>query len=102
MQTWLDLLFVPFPGLSSSDDQVFGKRSHYDLSPTPSLPLGFLGVKPVHLLSQMLTVQNLKEYWLTTNLACSLVDTASMQPQLPPSGSGCPRLPVTRQGDGPA
>ena len=29
-QTWLDLRFVPFPGPSSSGDQVFGKRGHCD------------------------------------------------------------------------
>ena len=40
--------------------QVFGDHSHCDLSPPPSLLLGFLGV-PVHLLRQMLTVQNPKK-----------------------------------------
>ena len=60
-QTWLGLRFVPFPGLSSSGDQVFGKHSRCDLSPPPSLPLDFLGVQPAHLLRQMLTVQNPKK-----------------------------------------
>ena len=49
-QTWLGLRFVPFPGPSSSGDQVLGERGHCGLSPPPSLPLGFLGVQPVHLL----------------------------------------------------
>ena len=35
---------------------------------------------------------------LVSNEACSLVDNASHGPQLPASGSGCPRLPVTRGG----
>ena len=38
-QTQLGVHFVPFPGLSSSGDQVLGKRSHCDLSP-PSLRIG--------------------------------------------------------------
>ena len=57
----LGLRFVPFPGPSSSGDQVFGKRGCCDLSPPPSLLLGFLGVHPVHLLRWMLTVQNPKK-----------------------------------------
>ena len=64
----------------------------------PSLLLGFLGIQPVHHLRQMLTVQNPKKSWLATKPACSLVDNASLGPQLPPSGFGCPRLPVTREG----
>ena len=40
--------------------QVLGERSHCDLSLFPSLLLSFLGVQPVHLLRQMLTVQNPK------------------------------------------
>ena len=95
MQTWLDLLFVPFPGLSSSGDQVFGKRGHCDLSAPPSLPLGFLGVQPVYLLRWMLIIQNPKKSWLAMKPAFSLVDNASLGPQLPPSGSGCPCLTVT-------
>ena len=43
MQTRLGLHFVPFPGPSSSGDEVFGECSRCDLSPRPSLPLGFLG-----------------------------------------------------------
>ena len=39
----MDLHFVCFPGLSSSGDEVFGEHGRCDLSPPPSLPLGFLG-----------------------------------------------------------
>ena len=39
---------------------VLGERSGCDLSPPLSLPLGFLGVQPAHLLRRMLTVQNPK------------------------------------------
>ena len=58
---WLGLCFVPFPGLSSSGDEVFGECSCCDLSPPQSLPLGFLGVQPAHLLRQMLIIQNPKK-----------------------------------------
>ena len=58
MQTPLGLHFVPFPGLSSSGDEVFGERGRCDLSPLPSLLLSFLGVQLVHLVMQMVTVQN--------------------------------------------
>ena len=60
MQTLLGLRFVPFPGPSSSGDEVFGEHSHCDLSPPLSLPLGFLDVQPEYLLRQM-TVQNPKK-----------------------------------------
>ena len=50
VQTQLGLRFVPFPGLSSSGDEVFGEHGHCDLSPPPSLLLGFLGV---HLLEHL-------------------------------------------------
>ena len=73
MQTRLGLRFVPFPGLSSSGDEVFGEHHCCDLSPPPSLLLGFLGVQPVHLLRRMLTVQNPKKSHLAKKPACSLV-----------------------------
>ena len=95
MQTLLGLSFVHIPGLSSSGDQVFGERGRCDLLPPLSLPISFLGVQLAHLLRQMLTIQNPKKSWLATKPACSLVDNASLGPQLSPSGSGCPRLPVT-------
>ena len=95
---WLGLHFVPFPGPSSSGDQVFGWRGRCDLSPPPSLPLGFLGVQPAHLLRWMLTVQNPKKSWLAMKPACHLVDDASLGLQLPSFGSDCPRLPVTGGG----
>ena len=98
VQTWLGMCFVPFPGLSSSGDQVFGKHGGCDLSPSPSLPLSFLGVQLVHLLRGTSTVQNPKKSWLAMKPACSLVDDASLGPRLPPSSSGCPRLPVSGGG----
>ena len=57
----LGLRFVPFPGLSRSGDQVFGKLGLCDLSSPLSLLLGFLCVKPTHLLRRMLTIQNPKK-----------------------------------------
>ena len=53
----IGLHFVPFPGPSSSDDEVFGEHGSCDLSPPPSLPLGFWGVQLADLPRQMLTVQ---------------------------------------------
>ena len=41
--------------------QVFGERSHCDLSPLPSLLLGFLGGPLAPLLRRMVTVQNPKK-----------------------------------------
>ena len=79
-QTWLGLCFVPFPGPSSSGDEVFSEGSHCDLLPPPSLLLGFLGVQPAHHLRQMLTVQNPKKSWLATKPTCRLVDNASLGP----------------------
>ena len=98
VQTWLGLHFVPFPGLSSSGDQVCGERGRCDLLPPPSLPLGFLGVQLAHLLRQVLTIQNPKKSWLAMKPACSLVDDASLGPLLPSSSSGCPPLPVSGRG----
>ena len=66
--------------------------------PPPSLPLIFLGVQLAHLLGKTLTVQNPQKSWLATKPACSLVDDASLGPQLPPSGSGCPCMPVSSGG----
>ena len=57
----IGLHFVPFPGPSSSDDEVFGEHGHCNLLLLPSLPLGFLGVQLAHLLRRMLTVQNPKK-----------------------------------------
>ena len=88
-QIQLGLRFVPFPGPCSSGDQVFGECVCRNLSPPLSLPLGFLGVQPVHLLRRMLTVQNPKKSWLAMKPACSLVDNASLGPRFTPSSSGC-------------
>ena len=90
--------FCALPRSEQLSDQVFGEHGCCDLLPPPSLPLGFLGVQPAHLLRQMLTVQNPKKSWLATNPACSLVDNVSLGPRLPPSCSGCPCLPVTGGG----
>ena len=98
MQTQLGLRFMPFPGPSSSGDQVFGEHSCCDLLPPQSLPLGSLGVQLAHLLRRMLTIQNAKKSWLAMKPACNLIDNASVGPQLPPSGSGGPHLPVTGEG----
>ena len=77
-QTQLGLRFVPFPGPSSSGDEVFAEHGCCDLLPPPSLPLGFLGVQLAHLLRRMLTIQNTKKSWLAMKPACSLVDDASL------------------------
>ena len=61
VHTQLGLRFVPFPSLSSSGDEVFGKHSRCNLLPPPCLLFGFLGAQPAHLLRQMLTVQNPKK-----------------------------------------
>ena len=89
--TWTQfgLRFVPFPGPSSSGDLVFGKHGCCHLSPPLSLPAGFLGAQPAHLLRRMLTVQNPKKSWLAMKPACSFVDNASLGPQLPASSSDC-------------
>ena len=77
-QTRLGLRFVPFPGPSSTGDGVFGQCDRCYLSPPLSLPLGFLGVKPVHLFGWMLTIQNPKKSWLAKKPAYSLVDNVSL------------------------
>ena len=57
----MGLHFVPFPGLNSSGDDVFGERGRCDLLPPLSLLLGFLGVQLVHLLRRMVPVHNPKK-----------------------------------------
>ena len=54
----MGLRFLPFPGPSSSGDEVFGQHGRCNLSPPLSLLFGFLGVQPAHLLRWMVTVQN--------------------------------------------
>ena len=112
----LGLRVVPFPGPSSSGDQVLGERSHppgvgFILSLPPSQLLGFLGIQWAHLLRCAVclfwgadpclqhcrwipTIQNPKKSWLAIKPACSLVEDASLGPRLPSSSSGCPCLPV--------
>ena len=67
----MGLSFVPFPGPSSSGDEVFGERGRCDLSPLLSLLLGFLGVQPARRLRQMLIVQNPQKPLLAKKPACS-------------------------------
>ena len=84
-------------------------------SPPRSQLLSFLGVEQACLLRWamclfwgadlwlqpswwMSTIQNPKKCWLAMKPACSLAEGASLGPQLPPSGSGCPRLPVSSGG----
>ena len=43
-----------------------------------SLPLSYLGVKPAHLLRQMLTIQTLKKFWLAKKPAYSFIDNVSL------------------------
>ena len=86
-----------------------------DICLPPSQLLGFLGVIRARLLRcavclfwgadlwlcpsrRMLTVQNPKKSWLARKPACSLEEDASLEPQLAPSGSGCPHLPVSGWG----
>ena len=112
----MDLHFVPFPGPSSSGDQVLGKRGHCNLLPPLSLLLGFLGVKLAHLLRcavclfwgadlwlrpawWMSTIQNPKKSWLATKPACSLVDDASLGLQLPLLALAAPTC-LSPAGDG--
>ena len=74
---------------------MLGERGLCDLSPPPSLPLGFLGVPLVRLLRcaiclfwvadlwlqpswWMSTVQNPKKSWLARKPSCSLVDDAAI------------------------
>ena len=57
----MGLRFVPFPGLSSSGDEVLASAVAVTYHLPPSLPLGFLGVQLTHLLRWMLTVQNPKK-----------------------------------------
>ena len=65
-----------------------------------SPPLGYLGVKPAHLLRQMLTIQTRKKFWLAKKPAYSFIDNVSLGLRLPPSGSGC--LSPEREGLQPA
>ena len=64
---------------------------------TYHLPVSqFSGCTLVHLLRQMLTVQNPKKSLLAKKPAYSFVDNVSLGLQLPPSGSGC----LSLEGDG--
>ena len=54
-----------------------------------SPPLGYLGVKPAHLLRQMLTIHTPKKFLLAKKPAYSFIDSVSLGLRLPHSGSGC-------------
>ena len=54
-----------------------------------SLPLGYLGVKPAHLLRHMLTVQTPNKFLLAKKPAYSFIDNVSLGLRLSTSGSGC-------------
>ena len=103
MQTQLGLCFVPFPGPSSSSDQVFGEHSLPQLEgasyhpPHPSHQfsgcttdpdpqvccVSLLGSYSVLRPSQwMSTVQNPKKSWLAMKPDCSLVEDAYLKPGL--------------------
>ena len=58
--------------------------------------LGYLGVKPAHLLRQMLTIQTRKKFWLAKKPAYSFIDNVSLGLRLPPSGSGY----LSQEGEG--
>ena len=103
--------------LSSSGDLSSGVAPSWRLwlTPAPSQPLGFLGVQGACLLRwamclfwgaglwlrpsrRMSIVQSPKKSWLAMKSACSLVSDASLEQRVPPSGPGCPRLPVSSGG----
>ena len=84
-QTQLGLRFVPFPGLSSSGDQELGELGRCDLSPAPSLPLGFLGVQRVHLLRHAMCLFWGADLWLQPSRQTSTVQN--------PKKSGSARKP---------
>ena len=81
---------MPFPGPSSTGDEVFGECGHCNLSPPLSLPFGFLGVQP----SQADVDCPEPQEVLAKKPACSLVDIVSLGLQLP--SSGC----LSPEGDG--
>ena len=86
---------MPFPGPSSSGDEVFGEHGHCDLSPPLSLPLGFLRCT-TSVPSQADVDRPEPHSQLAKKPACSLVDNVSLGLLLPPSGSGC----LSPEGDG--
>jgi len=93
----LGLRFVPFPGASSSGDQVFGEHSRCDLSPPWSLPLGFLGTTSTPFQVDVDSPES--QEVLVSNENCLQFGRRYLSgAMIAPSGSGCPRPPVTRGG----
>ena len=84
----IGLRFVPFPGPSSQVMRCLGSTVAVTYCLLPFLPLSFLGVQLVHL-SQADVDHPESQEILAKKPACSLVDDASLGPQLPSSGSGC-------------
>ena len=118
-QTWLGLCFVPFPGLSSSGDQVLGECSHPQVGsasyclPHPSHSFfwvyngcAFSGVPCVssgELISGCDPPADVdhpeSQEVLVSNEACLLFGRGCLSgATVAPSSSGCPRLPVSSGG----
>ena len=92
MQTRLGLRFVPFPGLSSSGDEVFGERGCCNLSP-PRCSSGCTTGTP----SQADVDRPEPQEVLVSKEAClQFLDNVSLGLRLPTSGSGC----VSPEGEG--
>ena len=109
MQTQLGLHFVPFPGPSSSGDQVFGERTLFRCSASYHFPSPSCSVSQVcHLRCamclfsgadlwlqpswQMSSVQDPRKAWLATgSLPAVWWRMPSLGLSFPLSSSGCPR-----------
>ena len=88
----LGLRFVPFPGLSSSGDEVFGERGCCDLWP-PRRSSGCTTGTP----SQAdVDCPEPQEVLVSKEACLQFLDNVSLGLRLPPSGSGC----LSLEGDG--
>ena len=78
-QTRFSLRFVPFPGLSSSGDQVLGKHSHSQVGsasyrlPHPSRSFFFLGVQQACLLRRAVCLFWGADLWLQPSWQMSTI-----------------------------
>ena len=118
-QTWLCLCFVPFPGLSSSGDQVLGKHGHPQLGaasyhlPSPSRSVFWVynqrAISGVPCVSSGELISGCdppadvdhpeSQEVLVSNEACLLFGRGCLSgATVAPSSSGCPRLPVSSGG----
>ena len=85
--SWSGLRFVPFPGPSSSGDEMFGERDCCDLSPTPADRLSRCTTGAP---SQAAVDRPDPQEVLVSKEAClQFLDNVSLGLRLPPSGSGC-------------